>query len=167
MSLSANWTRENIAWAAGLFEGEGCITGRKQTAQLQLNMTDEDVVRQFHRLIGVGTVCGPYRNKRLPHAKPCWRWVCGGAMHVQAVLAALWPFLMSRRQAKAREVIVALSSMQPHPKHRKACPKGHPYDEANTRKSVYGRTCRTCGREATRAYREKQAERCLSAPTPN
>jgi uncharacterized protein (AIM24 family) len=22
---SVNWTRENIAWAAGLFEGEGCI----------------------------------------------------------------------------------------------------------------------------------------------
>ena len=34
------------------------------------------------------------------------------------------------------------------------CPKGHPYDEENTRVAADGsRSCRTCNRESQRAYR--------------
>lgn len=40
------------------------------------------------------------------------------------------------------------------------CPKGHPYDEANTSISPEGRrSCRTCGRDRTAAYRIRKAQR--------
>jgi hypothetical protein len=46
---------EEIAWAAGLFEGEGSITrfGRpgKFDLRVSLNMTDEDVVRRFDAIV--------------------------------------------------------------------------------------------------------------------
>jgi hypothetical protein len=51
---------EEIAWAAGLFEGEGSITrfGRsgKFDLRVSLNMTDEDVVRRFDAIVDRGKV---------------------------------------------------------------------------------------------------------------
>jgi len=60
-----------IAWAAGLFEGEGYLSlsgGVRPYAGL--NMTDEDVVRRFHEVIGVGSVTGPHHGAK----KPRWTW---------------------------------------------------------------------------------------------
>jgi hypothetical protein len=38
---------------------------------------------------------------------------------------------------------------------RKRCPRGHPYDEANTYINAAGwRFCRTCNRERSRAIKE-------------
>lgn len=37
------------AWAAGLFEGEGTVSGRHWGYTVSMSMTDEDVVRNFHR----------------------------------------------------------------------------------------------------------------------
>jgi hypothetical protein len=56
---------EEIAWAAGLFEGEGCISyirpwGREPDIQAALAMTDEDVVRRFDEIVDRGRVYGPY-----------------------------------------------------------------------------------------------------------
>jgi len=43
-------------------------------------------------------------------------------------------------------------------KSKTHCPKGHPYDEANTYKMKYGRrACRICRREAVRKYRGRPA----------
>jgi len=36
------------------------------------------------------------------------------------------------------------------------CPRGHPYDEANTYRSRGGRYCRTCKREAMRRWRRRR-----------
>ena len=37
------------------------------------------------------------------------------------------------------------------------CPKGHPYDEANTIRTKRGRVCRQCQREFAKKYRTKKA----------
>ena len=61
-------TPEDIAWAAGLFEGEGCVTistvdGRKYLlASVSMHPRDRDVLERFHRIVGVGTLCGPHKN---------------------------------------------------------------------------------------------------------
>lgn len=62
---------DKIAWAAGLFEGEGCSSwnNRNKRISLQLATTDEDVVLRFKRAIGnIGIVNGPYQPKN-PKAK--------------------------------------------------------------------------------------------------
>jgi hypothetical protein len=98
--------REGIVWAAGLFEGEGCLyqTNRKAYPGAALMMTDEDVVRKFVDTVGMGGV-REYRTK--PPRKPTWRWEVYGFEKVQALIAMFWPFLGERRQAKAQEILAA------------------------------------------------------------
>jgi len=70
-------TPEEIAWAAGLFEGEGCITMTSGHAVLRLSNTDEWVVRRFAEIVGRGVVYGPYENRSNDHfvRKPFFVWV--------------------------------------------------------------------------------------------
>jgi hypothetical protein len=112
--------RDEIIWAAGLFEGEGSICWSKHknrnnfngepyhTIQLSLHSTDEDVVCRFAKAVGVGGVNGPYIyvDKKVPDRKPSWYWAVASHERCQAVIAMLWPWLCSRRRAKAKECLV-------------------------------------------------------------
>ncbi len=75
-----------IAWAAGLFEGEGSIsTPLVDRQRLQLKMNAEASVRRFADALGVGTVYGPYG----PYAgqmgrTPYFVWVAEGDAAVAA-----------------------------------------------------------------------------------
>lgn len=61
-----------MAWAAGLFEGEGSIGAKR----LQLKMISEESVRRFGAVIGVGKVYGPYGPYPSQLGKkPYWMWV--------------------------------------------------------------------------------------------
>lgn len=117
MATSQHWTRENIAWAAGLFEGEGWI-GFKQPAsatslakggphlEMRLGMTDEDVVRRFAEVASVGSVYGPYR-KFAPDGheiKTSWSFISSGK-EAYALIIALLPWLHSRRQEQAMTAV--------------------------------------------------------------
>lgn len=101
-------TRENLAWAAGLFEGEGSFSyqrrGQYMTIQVELGMTDEDRVRRFHAVVGIGNVTGPHNNTK-PHHKPIYRWKTGSFAGVQAIMAFMWPWLGPRRRNKAIELL--------------------------------------------------------------
>jgi len=113
--------RENLAWAAGLFEGEGSFsaglysrkhlvsgaTRKYQSIQANLRMTDEDVVRRFGAIVGVGSVHGPYHHPSptRPNVKPFWMWQAAGFQQVQAIIAMLWAWLGCRRRDRAAEVL--------------------------------------------------------------
>lgn len=105
-----------LAWAAGLFEGEGWISSHAKGelgtyAILGLTSTDEDVVRRFSSAIGVGSVTGPYRYPTRPaHWLPRWTWHCRRHADVGIALNLLWPWLCSRRRDKAREVAAAIEA---------------------------------------------------------
>ena len=111
---------EEIAWAAGLFEGEGAISHierRRGTLELQvaLVMTDEDVVRRFDEIVDRGKVYGPY----LPPShgdrrKPFWRWAAVGDPG-HDVLDLLGAWLSPRRvaQARARGVLISPEAHRP------------------------------------------------------
>lgn len=161
MSAAKNWSRENIAWAAGLFEGEGTIwfkSGKKPC--LRIGMTDGDVIKKFGDIIGCGWVSGPHTRASHPKYKPVWVWQCGGAEKCQAVLAAFWPHLGERRKSKAADAIKFMANMKPKSSDRKACPAGHPYDEENTYIDCRGqRVCRACrwpGRKWRKSTKLKQ-----------
>jgi hypothetical protein len=99
-------TPEEIAWAAGLFEGEGSITASRGTARLSLKMTDEVVVRNFAAVVGRGMVYGPYQNTSLDgyRRKPFWFWVCTGRAESALVLESIGLWLSTRRLARARQL---------------------------------------------------------------
>lgn len=109
-SVTAPDIREHMAWAAGLFEGEGCVSARVRRTNkhdrsivARLRMSDEDVVRRFHSVVGVGHVNGPYLDS--DRKKPTWVWQTGSFEAVQAVIAFMWPWLHSRRRARMRELL--------------------------------------------------------------
>lgn len=106
---TTNWTRENIAWLAGLFEGEGCISLRDYITDpgprfnLIVKMTDEDVIQNVRRIAGMGEIGGPYEEKS--GTKPCWRWSAWNNQNCMALIYAMYPFLCGRRRAKIAAMI--------------------------------------------------------------
>ena len=152
MSAAKNWSRENLAWAGGFFEGEGCITitGNPKTSgrqiRLKVSNTDIDVLRKFHSIMGLGSICGPYLNKKHPTYKPKWYFDMGGGKKAYAALVALWPHLGERRRAKAKEAVAFFAAQTHGPKRLTHCARGHEFTEANTAYWGRGRFCRECKR---------------------
>lgn len=95
-----------LAWAAGLFDGEGCISTRDSPrllhlrVTLRLAMTAERAVRAFRAAVGVGTVrAGRPRAGRLQS----FLWCCTHSLEVPVVLGLLKPHLV----AKNEEALIA------------------------------------------------------------
>ncbi len=108
-------TREDLAWAAGLFEGEGCFSFAaghvNRSLHAAINMTDRDVVQRFQAVVGIGAIYP--RPPMKENWKPQWTWSVGSFEHVQAIIAMLWPWLCSRRRAKARLVLKRYHDREP------------------------------------------------------
>ena len=107
-------TKEGITWAAGLFEGEGCITTatrknkpRKLDGEIyyatylvaKISMCDKDVLEKLANTLGIGIVKGPYYHKRNKKAKPLYHWQAWNK-EAYTVMDLLSPFLCSRRIAQ-------------------------------------------------------------------
>lgn len=111
--------REMLAWAAGLFEGEGTIATRRIGKREQdraivasIRMTDEDVIRKFCKIIQMGTVREPSKPKN-PKWKPLWTWQVGSFEKSQALAAILWPWLCSRRRSKITQLLTEYHAIKP------------------------------------------------------
>jgi hypothetical protein len=94
--------KERVAWAAGIFEGEGCVTEMGGRFALVVKNTDEWVVRRFHAILGLGQVYGPYRNSEKDghRRKPFWSWMAYEDDAFDAMqLLATW--LSKRRLGRA------------------------------------------------------------------
>jgi len=98
-----------MAWAVGLFEGEGTIHLRREGgAKLELRMTDEDVVRRFCAVVGAGQVYGPVATRE--GWKPNFHWVSGRRQDVERILQTFIPMLGKRRLDKAAEAMAVLAA---------------------------------------------------------
>jgi hypothetical protein len=101
---------EDIAWAAGLFEGEGCISVRNPKNAypgyiVVLHMSDRDVVERLNSLFPArnGVIdCGP----RKKGYKTQFRWSLTSKHLVAGFLAEVLPYLGERRAAKAADALV-------------------------------------------------------------
>lgn len=113
-------TSEEISYVAGLLEGEGCVSIKKRSAKgrsypqpkIQVNMKDEDVIRHLHRIVGAGTVTGPYRRKDKPHWSPIWHWQVSKYDEILRILTAIKPLMGKRRTAQIDAVLEILSSSE-------------------------------------------------------
>ena len=108
-----NISREDLAWAAGLFEGEGCILNRFHNDRVLAvgarisTYTDLDVLQRFKDIIGFGKITGPYQRYG-PDGSPyktSWSWKADSFEEAQATIALLWPWLGKRRREKAKECL--------------------------------------------------------------
>ena len=96
----------NIAYIAGLFDGEGCVSYKQYMRQrphnkkpyptwsirMEIAMTDKSILKCVHEVLGVGTVNPKrYKTKYTVGWKKQWRWRC---QHREAYYVArlLWPY---------------------------------------------------------------------------
>lgn len=99
-------SREALAWAAGIYEGEGNCRARRGGGgggcSLKVSMVDEDVVRRFRDTLGVGRL----RVERpMPNGKRLWTFEVNSFQMVQAVIAMLWHWLGARRREQAKATL--------------------------------------------------------------
>lgn len=100
-----------IAWAAGLYEGEGTVGLTSSGIQVALKMCDEDVVRRWGQAVGFGKFYGPHQYKGCKKPQCEWR-VCTGDQ-VVALLEAFRPWLGKRRIEQLEKMI---ANRQPLPR---------------------------------------------------
>lgn len=118
MADTTQWTRENLAWLAGLFDGEGCIRtppskpGRRcRPPNLKVQMTDVDLVRRAASIAGCGTLSS---SQPRPHQRlRIYSWDVTKQLDVYALLIALWPWFGERRRAKTTSALTTWLSY-PH-----------------------------------------------------
>ncbi len=106
----------SIAWAAGLYEGEGHLTRDKRktaTYMLRLSMTDKDIIERFASVWNTGTVT-PINT---PHAKSKSHWkqqwlfrVCN-KYQIRRILEAMLPYLGLRRAYDAQNCLDAIDGV--------------------------------------------------------
>jgi hypothetical protein len=102
----------NVAWAAGLFEGEGSImhgsylrpTGSVATRRrLSMESSDEDVMRRFTAIVGAGSIHEVPGRKS--HHKLMFKWETARWADIERILQSFMPYLGERRAEKARELL--------------------------------------------------------------
>mgnify|MGYP001328870264 CR=1 FL=1 len=99
-------TSTQLAWAVGLFEGEGCMTWRDKAHRrpyLKMAMTDFDVIRKFHELIGVGRL--DIIDKKNPKWKDQLQWRTTNLKDCRDILSMFLPQLGDRRAHKALDIL--------------------------------------------------------------
>lgn len=109
--------RIELAWAAGFFDGEGCVSRKKNQSNgrrapfLQVSQTNRVVLDRFQAAVGgLGVIYGPYRQKKRTHS-PYWLYSTSNFEATQAVGTMLWSFLSPvKKEAYAREISSYLST---------------------------------------------------------
>lgn len=94
---------QEIAWAAGLFEGEGSwsLKERRRCLRLQLSTTDKDVLESFRNIVGAGRIID--RHERRPNRKRLWGWYVERG-EAERVADLLRPFMHQRRRNRLDEI---------------------------------------------------------------
>ena len=177
---------EELAWAAGLFDGDGSTyfakhkthTGyvRAEMAVTQSSPSGmPEVLMRFRDLVGIGAVSGPFGGNEV--WEPVYRWKAHKFWEIDAIADILWPWLDSVKRHQALTVIRTVAGQAPLPRGNPAwgnrkthCINGHEYDTARVRpyraRKAGGsarrssKQCLACVREyARRKYAEKKTRR--------
>jgi hypothetical protein len=144
------WSRENLAWVAGIVEGEGCIRlgdnngGTTKALTLHVNMTDPDIVRRLQTITGCGRFYGPYDHGS---GKQMYSWKSTRSQETYAVLMALLPWLGERRTARVQECVRGWWEYEESQRlKRGSCSRGHPWTVKTTylHRKTGQRHCRAC-----------------------
>ena len=118
--------REQLAWAAGFFDGEGsicCNRERNRTStrvgSLKLTLgiaqaSDSEVLHRFKAAVGVGTVRGPF-DRQIDNQNIVFVYSVHNFEDVQYAIAQLWPWLGTRKRQQAKHALVGWRT---HPTRR-------------------------------------------------
>lgn len=156
-----------IAWFAGIFEGEGTFEmSKRSTVRMAIAMSDLDVIQRLASVFPCRPIASRDSDKRFPDAKPMHLWRVGESEQVALVIHAILPWLGERRTARAREVLEHIERRQASGEPRTShCKLGHALTPDNLVRrggqSPYVR-CKTCAADQQRAYRVRRRAAAIS-----
>ena len=168
---------DSPAWAAGLFDAEGCVSLCVHRTHAGYKVIDGAVTQggkalpqelsRFGAVVDVGKSYGPYTQKGA--REPIYRWRCQTLDGVRCVIHLLLPWL---GDVKRKQAFAAIKFMDDQPSlprgrpdlgsHKTHCVHGHEYATARVRPYVSrgvgirrrdSEQCLTCAREQARAKR--------------
>lgn len=108
----------DIAWAAGLFEGEGSFSAtrprgtRRPYLRATMQSMDRDVLERFQEVIGFGSIYTIRPDPRLSHGRPIYQWACASEAKFILLLDMIGPHLGVRRRQRAAELLARHGSGQ-------------------------------------------------------
>jgi hypothetical protein len=160
--------REDLAWAAGLFDGEGNV-GFYNRVHIMMNISQCDrwVLDRFQTIVGRGAIYGPYPRSVNRNWTPIHAYSVGKYEDVQYIVALLWRWLSPVKRAQASE---ALRGYQQRPlkvrmpsRDGLLCARGHSMTDPFLHRRVdgtYDRECRQCKHDnAHAAYLRRKAKK--------
>lgn len=117
MKPQRTWDPIDIAWIAGILEGEGHFGIWEKRSKgyaypvyrIACNMCDLDVLERLHRLVGIGHLSGPQKRQQ-PHHLPAWRWSLNKRADIYDLAVALLPHMGKRRGERLRQMIATLET---------------------------------------------------------
>ncbi len=100
-----------LAWAAGLFDGEGSVslsgTGTRPSypqPSMEVPQSGDHGVPgslvRFREAVECGSITGPHPPRNRWARLPGYRWQLGGHLRVETVAAKLWPWLGSVKRSQ-------------------------------------------------------------------
>lgn len=101
---------EELAWAAGFFDGEGYIgitntnKGKHKRLNVQLAQIYIEPLERFQKAVGHGKIYGPYR-RNTPNRQEYWLISFTYLEETQAVIALLWKWLSPPKRAQASKAL--------------------------------------------------------------
>jgi hypothetical protein len=164
----ARLNHQELAWAAGFYDGEGCTTihgeGRGWPApRISIGQVDRFVLDRFQSAVmGLGVVCGPNAGVPSKNQRPSYKYYTYRHEFTQAVIALLWKWLSPMKRQQAIKVLtVYRQHITERPCLKRGmtiCKHGHDcsavdsiYIDPRTRK----RRCVECRRTSQAAWNEK------------
>lgn len=145
------WNREELAWAAGFYEGEGYCGNRttkyaRQPPIITLAQVNKEPLLRFVRYLHGGRLNGPYHPGG--NRKPYYQLSSSNFETTQAMAAFMWPWLSSPKKKQIRKAFMAFYKTPVKKPGRKHGPTtcGHPDYFAKNR-------CESCYRKA---YRQRK-----------
>jgi LAGLIDADG DNA endonuclease family protein len=138
--------REELAWAAGFFDGEGHVraVGRGHV-RVQLAQVEKEPLERFQRaVLNLGKFYGPYEQGH----RPVWHFRTHNFEESQAVIALLWNFLSG---PKRQQILAVFKSLKLRIKG--FCKNGHDLQQAYLYIGDTGlvqRHCRICQTDRAR-----------------
>lgn len=170
--------RSSVAWAAGLFDAEGCVSlsGHRSHPGYKVieatvtqggNQGIPEELARFASLVACGRVNGPYAQKGANEL--VYRWRVHTLSEVCGVIALLRPWLGDIKRRQAGEATAVIEAQPPLPRgrpdwgsHKTHCVHGHEYATARIRpyrsrgvgkQRRDSKQCLVCARDQARASR--------------
>lgn len=151
-------SKEDLAWLAGFWDGEGCVSPLKSGKYkyypvFSLSQAGDEGYELCQRVLdscGIfGGISGPYTSGTY---KPVYKVRISGYEKVQALLSMCWPWLSNTKRVQASAILTEYRKrhLADPPMSKTECANGHKRTKENGYYDPRNRSwrCRVCRRKS-------------------